>query len=298
MGSSFELGLCSTDSDQASKLLNQGIEEISRLESLLSEFRSNSIISQINTKAGVNPVRANDEVFSLIQRCSDLSSLTEGAFDISIGPLKDLYQFKNKEFSMPSETSINRKLDMVGFRNINLDSAKNSIELKRKGMKISLAAIGKGYAAERVKALWMAQGVESGYINASGDLCAFGLNEKGEPWRIGIVNPLKPNEQLFYLEIKDASIATSGDYEQHFYYENKRYSHSLNPKTGLPISGISSVSVLSPSAELSDGLATAIYSMGEIKGMDFVNSLPHTHAIIINDQNEISFSHHIEYIPI
>lgn len=265
---------------------------------MLSEFRSDSIISRINAKAGIKPVRANDEVFSLIQRCRDLSSLTEGAFDISIGPLKDLYQFKNNAFTMPSESSINRKLDMVGFSNINLDPTKNSIELKLKGMKISLAAIGKGYAAERVKALWMGQGIESGYINASGDLCAFGLNEKGKPWRIGIVNPQKPNEQLFYLEIKDASIATSGDYEQHFYYESKRYSHSLNPKTGLPISGISSVSVLSPSAELSDGLATAIYSMGEIKGMDFVNSLPQTHAIIINDQNEISFSHHIEYIPI
>jgi len=295
MGSAFELGLLADQKEVAEDLLTLGVDEIKRIEQLLSEFRDDSITHQINRDAGLRPTILKAEVFHLLQRCWQISNLSEGAFDITIGPLKSIYQFKNKSFDFPASEVIQEKLQLVGFDLVELNPEKSTIFLTKKGMKLSFAAIGKGYAADKVKALWKAKGVQSGYINASGDLCAFGNQVNNLPWTVGIANPTHKDKILLNLKVSERAIATSGDYEQHFLYRGKRYSHSLNPKSGLPLSGIKSVSVISPSAELSDALATVIYTLGETSGIDFVNLLPQTHAIIINEEDEIHFSDQIEY---
>ena len=143
--------------------------------------------------------------------------------------------------------------------------------------------------------MWQHEGVQSAYINASGDLNVFGNNTNGEPWDVGIANPANPDVVLFNVPMHNASVATSGDAVQHFTYQGKKYSHNINPHTGMPLSGVSSVTVFSPSAELSDALATAAYVKGVEKGLEFINQLPDTHCIFIDEKNGVHFSDKLKY---
>ncbi|RQO30216.1 thiamine biosynthesis protein ApbE [Taibaiella sp. KBW10] len=295
MGSAFTLGVvCGTEAD-AHTFLDMGIAEIERLEQLLSEFLPGSETAKINTSILSGPLSIDKECFDLIARCQDLSKLTQGDFDITIGPLKKLFRFKNEAFEMPDKALIQQTLFRVGYHKLLLDAGQNSIGFSVRDMKISFAAIGKGYASDRVKTLWLKAGLDSGYINASGDLCAFGSKPDGSQWNIGIADPDDTRKILLYVPLNNAAAATSGDYEQHFIWKGKRYGHNIDPHTGMPLSGIKSVSIFSPSAELSDALATAVYVKGIKKGLDFINQLPQTHGIIIDENNDIYGSKYIQY---
>lgn len=295
MGSSFELCIVSNNEAYALQNIEKGISEIQRIEHLLTEFSEDSFTSQINRQSGLFPVDVPNEFFQLVQRSIQISKLTKGYFDLTVGPLKKLFKFDRKEFLMPSKKTIRKTLELVGFKHIELNSTTGTIFCKQKNMRISFAAIGKGYAADMVKKMWLNENITSGFINASGDLTAFGTNENSEPWKIGIANPDQPDQLLFYVPLNNASVATSGDSEQHFLHKGRRYSHNINPKTGMPLQGLKSVSVFSPSAELSDAFATAIYAMEKSKALAFINQLPQTHAILIDDKNNVSFSKNLNY---
>jgi FAD:protein FMN transferase len=295
MGSHFELGIVHNKKSEAEKLLQLGVQEITRIENLLSEFIETSATNEINTTACQNPVLINNECFELISRSQNISNLTKGCFDITVSPLKSIYSFKNQFFNFPSHNEIIKTLQSVGFQKIVLSKENQSIFFQNDGMKISFSAIGKGYAADKVKQLWINEGVKSGYVNASGDLTTFGSKPDGTQWKIGIRHPENKNEVLMYVPLNESSVATSGDYEQFFLYNDVKYSHNINPITGFPISGIKSVSVFSPSAELSDALATAVYVMGKTKGIKFIDQLPLTHCIIIDDKNKVYFSKKMNY---
>jgi len=294
MGSAFELIIRDTEKAGAEALLKEGRDEIKRLENLLTEFDKSSFTSLINKNAGVKSVQVDEEVYQLIARCIGLSNLTQGAFDISVGPLKKLYNFKNEKFVFPERNAIRKTLSSVGFKNILL-LPDNHIFLKKKGMNISFAAIGKGYAADKVKKLWIEKSVSHGVINASGDLTVIGKKIDDRPWQIGIANPDDAQDVLCFLPIENASIATSGDYEQFFMRSGTRYAHTLDPRTGKPVTGIKSVTVVGPGAELCDALATAVFVMGVNVGLHFINQLPQTHCLIINDKNEVFHSRNLNF---
>lgn len=295
MGSAFELLVVEEEPQKADLLLNAGIEEIRRIENLLSEFLPDSDTSRLNNHAWNEPVTVDKECFDLIERCIGISKLTEGNFDISVSPLKKLYSFKNAQFEMPAENLIRETLTHLGFRKILTDRQNRTISFDNNRMRISFSAIGKGYASDMVKQLWLGAGVKSGFINASGDLNAFGSKPDGSPWKIGIADPDDRNKILLFIPLYNASVATSGDYEQFFMVNNVRYSHTINPLTGMPVTGVKSVTVFSPGAELSDALATAVNVMGVRKGIDFINQLPHTHCIMIDDKNKVYFSNKMKY---
>jgi thiamine biosynthesis lipoprotein len=295
MGSIFELIIGHDHRKDAEHLLQMAVDEISRIEDLLSEFREHTFTSRINASAGIAPVITTPEVYGLIERCQRISALTQGAFDITVGPLKKIYRFKNTEFQLPEKTSIDEALDCTGYRHIQLSPEICSVYLPRENMSVSFAAIGKGYAADCVRKLWMENGVLSGVISASGDLCTIGYKADGSPWKIGIADPDRKDAMLFYMPLKpNASVATSGDYEQYFMHRGIRYSHNINPVNGKPVTGIKSVSVLSPGAELSDALATAVTIMGVDAGLHMINQLPETHCLVIDDHNRIHTSRQIE----
>ena len=295
MGSHFSLGIVHEDEMIANQLLSEGIEEIHRIELLLSEFLPDSDTSKINNFAFDHPVEISTECYELISRSLDISSLSVGAFDITVGPLKRIYSFKNEFFNMPEAALIQQTKEGTGYRKLKLNKAEQTVLFTNEGMRISFAAIGKGYASDMVKKTWLKKGVKSGYINASGDLNAFGQKADGSPWFIGISDPDDTSKILLKIPLTNASVATSGDYEQHFIHNGVRYSHNIDPFTGYPITGIKSVSVFSPSAELSDALATAVYVKGVTGGIDFIDQLPQTHAIIIDDKNKIYFSKELHY---
>ena len=294
MGSAFEFTIVS-DEETASGHLNAAIEEVQRIEALLTEFNANSQTSLINQNAGIKPVHVNPEVFRLIERSVNVSRLSQGAFDITASLLKKLYDFKKKEQGMPSQEVIDQALRKVGAEKIRLRKP-NSVLLKVPGMHIGFGGIGKGYAADAVKELMIANGVHAGVINASGDLTAWGNREDGTQWKVGIADPNERNQILMWVPISNGAVATSGDYEQYFEWKGVRWTHNINPKTGWPVTGMKSVTIISPSAELSDALATAVFVMGAEVGLHFIEQLPNTHAIMINDNNKVFSTKNINVI--
>jgi thiamine biosynthesis lipoprotein len=291
MGSSFELIVAEEDEAVADLRLEEGIAEIRRIEGLLTEFSTDSQTALLNNHAGQRPVKVDPEVYQLIRRCIHLSHVTQGAFDISAGALKALYNFKERQARLPDAALLSATLAAVGHRYIQLDG--DTVFLSRKGMRISFGAIGKGYAADKVRALWKSQGVKAGVINASGDLTAWGLQPDGNPWRVGIADPRDPARILLWLPVDDAAVATSGDYEQYFEIGGVRYSHNIDPRSGVPVKGIKSVTIVSPSAELSDALATGVTVMGPSAGLHLIDQLPEVHGIIIDDKDRLLASKNI-----
>lgn len=285
MGSAFEFIIIASPL-QGEKLLDECVEEVKRLERLLTEFSTSSETSMINQNAGGQPVQVSEEAFQLLKRSIDISKLTQGAFDISAGAIRKLYNFKGQEFEFPNDKKVRTALRKVGFEKIALRDH-NFVRLQREGMHIGFGGIGKGYAADKVKSLLKAKGIESAVINASGDLTAWGQRLDGSPWRVGIADPDQKDKMMLWIPVIDASVATSGDYEQYFERGGIRYSHTIDPRTGKPVKGIKSVTVISPSAELCDSLATAVFIMGVEVGLHLIGQLPKTHALIINDQNKV-----------
>jgi FAD:protein FMN transferase len=293
MGSSFEFIIVEKP-DVGYERIEIAIDEVKRIENLLTEFSSSSQTSQINQSAGIKSVFVHEEVFAIIKRCNEISKLTQGAFDITAVALRKLYNFKGQNFSLPNEDQIKNVLNVVGYNKIDLSTA-NEVYLVKSGMHIAFGAIGKGYAADRVKKILKEKGVEHAVINASGDLTAWGNRLDGTPWKVGIADPNNPSNMMAWLPIDNASVATSGDYEQYFERNGIRYSHTINPKTGHPVRGIKSVTIFGPSAELCDALATAITIMGVTVGLHFLEQLPGIHGIIINDRNKIFTSRYLKW---
>lgn len=291
MGSAFEFIIGAPIKD-GERLLAESIAEVQRIEKLLTEFSETSETALINRSSGGDPVEVDEETFQLLKRSLGISRVTQGAFDITSGVLKKLYNFKGEKFIMPDQERINIALEKVGYLKIQLYPP-NKVRLIKPGMHIAFGAIGKGYAADKVKKILVDKGVTDGVINASGDLSAWGTRQDGSSWKVAIANPIDKNNIIGWIPITNASVATSGDYEQFFMHNGKRYAHTIDPKTGLPVQGVKSVTVVSPSAELSDALATAVFTMGAEVGLHFVSQLPNTYALIVDDHNKVFTSKHI-----
>jgi thiamine biosynthesis lipoprotein len=167
--------------------------------------------------------------------------------------------------------------------------------LKEKGMRIGFGGIGKGYAAERAKHIMQQLGCHGGIVNASGDLTAWGYQPNGQPWTIGIVNPNATNAAFSYMAITNMAVATSGNYEKYIVIDGKKYSHTINPKTGLPVTGIKSVTIIAPNAEIADAMATPVMIMGIYAGLDMINQMNDIEAILIDDNNRIYTSRNIHF---
>lgn len=294
MGNIFTITVVSEDAIFAEENIQLAIQEIQRIEALFTTYNNESQTNLINSNAGIEPVKVNEEVFNLIQRSLHISKITQGAFDISYGSIdKSLWNFDKTMTSLPSSETAKKMVYLINYNNIILDSQKQTIYLKEKGMRIGFGGIGKGYAAEMAKKILVKNQVKSGIINASGDLTAWGFQPNGKPWTIGIANPDMPNDAFSYLEISDKAIATSGNYEKFITIDGKKYSHTIDPKTGLPITGIKSVTVISNNAEFADAMATPIAVMGIEKGLFLVNQLPNLHCIVIDENNKIYTSKNI-----
>lgn len=294
MGNLFTITVVSDDEVFANENIEIAIKEIQRIEALFTTYNTTSQTYLINENAGIQPVEVDDEVFNLIERSIQISKITQGAFDISYGSIdKSLWNFDKTMTKLPSPETALKMVHLINYNNIILDKENRTVFLKKRGMRIGFGGIGKGYAAEMAKKLLIKNKVHSGIINASGDLTAWGFQPNGKPWTIGIANPNVPQNAFSYLEISDKAIATSGNYEKYVTIKGKKYSHTIDPKTGLPISGIKSVTVISNNAEFADAMATPIAVMGIKNGLFLVNQLPQLHCIIIDDYNKIYTSKHI-----
>ncbi len=293
MGSRFDITLVGKDSITVNTHIDIAIAEITRIEKLISSWDENSQTSEINRNAGINPVKVDAELFGLIENAKAISKLTDGAFDISYASMDGIWKFDGSMTVMPSKEEIAASVVKVGFQHIVLDKENSTVFLKLKGMKIGFGAIGKGYAADSAKSLLIRKGVSSGIINASGDMNTWGKQPNGSEWKVAITNPLNKNKVFALLPIRNGAVVTSGNYEKYVNFDGKRYSHIIDPRTGYPSSGIISVTVFAPKAELADALATSVFVMGIDAGLDRINQLPKVECIIIDDKGNISKSEHI-----
>jgi len=293
MGSRFDISVVANNSIEGNSYINLAVNEISRIEKLISSWDANSQTSTINSNAGIKPVKISKELFNLIQRSLALSTLTDGAFDISYASMDNIWKFDGSLKDMPSKEAIKASVSKVGYQNIILNEKKQTVFLKLKGMKIGFGAIGKGYAADKAKQLLISKGVVAGIINASGDMNTWGKQPNNENWKVAITNPLNKNNAFAILPIKNGAVVTSGNYEKYVVFNGKRYTHIIDPRTGYPSSGIISVTVFAPKAELADALATSIFVMGTEVGLNRINQLSNIECIIIDDNGKIHTSKHI-----
>ena len=296
MGNRFEISVVASaeEKDFAEHCIDQAIVEIQRIEKLLTTFDESSQTNQVNAAAGLHPVKVDREVFELISRSIRISEITQGAFDISYGSIdKKLWNFDKNMTALPDEATAKKMVRLINYRNIILDPEKNTVFLKEAGMRIGFGGIGKGYAAERAKMVLKQLGVEGGIVNAAGDLTTWGFQPDGKPWTIGIASPDKSNQPFSYLDITNAAIATSGNYEKFIIIDGKKFSHTIDPKTGLPVQGIKSVTIISPNAEIADAMATPVMIMGIKVGLDMINQIKNLACIIIDEQDKIYTSKNI-----
>jgi thiamine biosynthesis lipoprotein len=288
MGNRFDLGVVGDDEVKANQALEKAIIEIKRIEALLSTYQANSQINQVNSNAGISPVKVDEEVFNLVERAQRISELTQGAFDLSYGSLdKSLWNFDQNMKQLPSKELAKNAVHLINFKNILLDRANETIFLANKGMRIGFGGIGKGYAADQAKKVLVGLGFTDGIVNASGDMCAWGKRADGEDWTVGISNPDFPRDILSEFSLSDSAVATSGNYEKFVLIDGQKYSHTIHPKTGFPMQGIKSVTVFAPFAELADALTTPIVVMGVEVGLHLMNQMKGVACIIIDDANQV-----------
>src|SRR5258706_6005485 len=215
MGNSFEITVVATDKDWADERIDDAVNEIKRIEKLLTTFDDDSQANQINKMAGMQAVKVDREVFDLIQRSIRISDITQGALDITYGSIdKSLWNFDRTMTSLPDKETARSMVHLINYKNVLLNEKECTVMLKEKGMRIGFGGIGKGYAAEMAKNLLKKKGIESGLVNASGDLTAWGLQANKKPWTIGITHPDNPQQIFSYLNITDMAVATSSKYEK------------------------------------------------------------------------------------
>jgi thiamine biosynthesis lipoprotein len=294
MGNRFELSVVAESGQWANEKIDAGIDEIKRIERLLTTFSDDSETNQVNNNAGIKPVAVSRETFELVKRSIVISKVTQGAFDITYGSIdKRLWNFDRHMTSLPDKATAKKMVRLINYRNISLDEENCTIFLRERGMRIGFGGIGKGYAAERAKLIMKQLGVTSGVVNASGDLNTWGLQPGGKKWTIGIANPDASNQVFSYLTISDLAVATSGNYEKFIMVDGKRYSHTINPRTGLPVTGIKSVTIITTNAEIADAMATPVTIMGVYAGLDLINQMKDIEAIIIDDNDNLYTSKNI-----
>lgn len=270
--------------EKARKATAAAYDALDDLGRLLNFYAEDSELSAINRNAGIKPVHVSRDTLEIVKTALMVSEQTEGGFDVTVGPIVKLWDFKKK--TLPSAAAIAERLPSVGYENIVIDEAAATVFLKKPGIQMDLGGIIKGFAADKAVQTLKANGIEDGIVAVAGDIKLFGRQPDGRPWNIGIQNPRAEGDkdELFAtVNLGTQGISTSGDYQRYFILDGVRYHHLLNPKTGYPESLCRSVTVIAPEAALTDAYATGIFIMGPQKGLAVLERLGMDGVIIDRD---------------
>ena len=285
MGTRFEIAAYAERAALADSVVRAGVAEVQRIERLISSWDSTSQTSAINRAPVGEPVPTDAELLALIARAKKLHAYTEGAFDATAGGgLRGLYAFRGQDTTLPSAAQLADCSTRIDASAVVVDRAAGTATRLRPHVRLDFGGIGKGYAANRVRALMRAvPGVHGGVVNAAGDIAAFGTAADGKPWRIGIADPRDPDRWLGQVAITDAAVVTSGDYEKYFTHAGRRYAHIVDPRTCLPTTAVRSATVVCPDAELADALATACFVLGPERAVALIDATKSVEALIVTD---------------
>jgi thiamine biosynthesis lipoprotein len=289
MGSGFEIQASGADGAVLDKALQAARDEVARLDRMMTDWKETGPLMEINRQAGSRPVEVPRDLFFILKRSLQVSELTDGAFDITFASAGRLWRWWETNPPLPSPEEVRAALANVGWRHLRLDEAQGTAYLDRPGCRIGLGAIGPGYAADLALRKMKELGVHDALVNLSGDVVAAGTHA-GRPWEISIRHPRRPGEAFAVLPVSNLAVSTSGDYERFFLKDGKRYGHIIDPRTGYPADGCQSATVTAPSLALADALATAVFVLGPVKGMELIERLDAVEALIVAADGTVSAS--------
>ncbi|MEW9096187.1 MAG: FAD:protein FMN transferase [Clostridiaceae bacterium] len=275
--------------ENAEKAANRAMDVISNIDDLMSPSKPNSEVSQINSNSGKNYVKVSDDTLNVIKKSLYYSSLSEGAFDVTVGPLVNIWGIGTDHARVPEEKEIKEKLSLINYKDIEIDEKNKSVKLKREGQGIDLGAIAKGYAADKVKEVLIEEGVETAFINLGGNVVTLGKKTDGSDWNIGIQDPLETRGGYFAIvKASDKSVVSSGNYERFFEKDGVRYHHILDTKTGYPSNNeIMATTIISEKSIDGDALSTSVFVLGLDKGMKLIESLKGVEAVFVTKDKKV-----------
>lgn len=291
MGSLLVLTAWTADEPRARHAFDAVFAEFDRLDALLSVWTPGSDVLRINDAPPGTPVAVRAETREVLRAAEQVSTWTDGGFDVTFGPLAEIWKFDHdKDDRVPTADEIAARIPRVDHRAIVIDDGPGTVRLTRPGIRVHLGGIGKGYAVDRAVAILRAAGLRDFMVQAGGDLYVAGT--AGEtPWRLGIQDPRGAADDPFAtVELSDATFSTSGDYERFFERDGVRYHHILDPKTGRPARGCRSVTIVARQAQWADGLSTGVFILGPERGMALVERLPDVEAVIVTADNRVLIS--------
>lgn len=279
------------DSDDES-ILNDIFNKVKELEANLSINENGTLVDKINESAGIEPVKVDDDTYEVIKKGLEYSKVSNGLFDITIGPLVKLWSIGLPEQKLPTQEEIDSKLPLIDYNDLVLDDSEKTVYLKRPGMMIDLGGIAKGFTADIISEILTERGVKSAIIDLGGNIFAHGNKNNTDFWKIGIQNPLSERGGIIgSIQVKNKSVVTSGTYERYFEENGVRYHHILSPKTGYPYeNNIAGITIVSDKSVDGDALSTSVFAMGVEDGLKFVNSRDGIDAIFVTNDNKVYLS--------
>jgi thiamine biosynthesis lipoprotein len=289
MGTLVKITAVARSESVAQAAATAGFAEIRRLEELLSTWISTSELSRVNAAAGVMPVHVSPETLTVVQRAVQAAEMTDGGFNIAIGPAVDAWSVMEGQ-RIPTESELDALRPLVDLMSVHADVQAQTIYLEKTRMRIDVGGIGKGYAADQAVDALRRAGAVAGVVALSGDIKTFGRLPGGKMFPVGIQHPRQDGAVLAWIDLQDEAISTAGDYERFFEREGVRYHHILDPRTLQPARSCQSVTVIAREGVWADGLDTGIFVMGPERGMELVERLPDVEAIIVDQDGHLLVS--------
>lgn len=291
MGSELRLTAWTVDDVAARAAFDGVFKEFDRLESLMSVWRPGSEVLRMNAAAGEHAVAVGPETREALTIAHQVSEWTNGTFDVTFGALADIWKFdhQDQDNTVPDEAAIAKRLPLVDYRQVEVDDRAGTVFVKRKGMRVHLGGIGKGYAVDRAVKLLRERGLRDFMIQAGGDLYVGG-HKDGRPWRLGIADPRGTHQPFATVELSDSTFSTSGDYERFFVKDGVRYHHILDLRIGRPAMENRSVTLVTDRAVIADALAKGVFILGPAAGMALIERMPHVEGVIVSAKNEVTVS--------
>ncbi|MEO1581615.1 MAG: FAD:protein FMN transferase [Pseudomonadota bacterium] len=287
MGTRITVRLWHPDEERAQEAIRVVLDEIARIERLMSTYKPDSRISAINREAHNQPIDAGAELFSLIKTALAVSEMTDGRFDITYDSVGQYYDFREGE--RPDPATIEEAVEKIDYRFVVLNPAKETVSFLQEGVRINLGGIAKGYAVERSVALLREMGIQYASVSAGGDSRLLG-DRRGQPWLVGIQDPRDKTEIAIRLPLVDEAVSTSGDYERYFDEGSVRYHHIISPSTGDSAREVQSVTIIGPDATMTDALSTSVFVMGVDEGLALIERMDGFDAVIIDKNRDLHYS--------
>ena len=287
MGTQITVELWHEEAARGKALTAAVLDEMHRIDNLMSSWKPDSELSRVNARAAQEPVTVSRELLGLVISALAFSEATGGAFDITYASAGKYYDYRKG--IKPTVVQLEQALPAIDYRHVRVDTASSTIVFTHPGVRIDLGGIAKGYAVDQSIAILRKAGIDNALVSAGGDTRVIG-ERWGRAWKVGIRDPRNRDGVVTMIPLKDLAISTSGDYERYFEEDGVRYHHILNPGTGQSSSAVHSASIIGSNATATDALSTSIFVMGVEKGLQLIDSLPDTEAVIIDNQGRMHYS--------